>query len=178
MNEKDWHNQTIATKVIIVRHGETVGNIEGEFQGRTDSALTPKGVRQALCVEESLRNQNITKIYSSPLQRAVRTAEIIRGKRDIEILTDERLLEMDCGLFEGMNYNDAKEMLPNQFHTWENEPQNHVMPEGESFLQVLERASEVIEEIVSKKFWKNDSHCVPLLAYYALYGTSCRRENK
>ena len=137
------------TRVIIVRHGETVGNIEGGFQGRTDSALTPKGERQAFLAAQRLKDQNITKIYSSPLSRAIKTAEIIRGTHDIEILTDDRLLEIDCGEWEGKSYDEANEMFPESMYEWEQEPHKHVMPGGESISQVLERVSEVFKEVVS-----------------------------
>lgn len=172
MSTENERGQNKATRLIIIRHGETVGNREGGFQGRTDSELTPTGELQASLVAEKLKEESITKIYSSSLSRAIRTAEIIRGPKKIKILTDDRLLEMDCGEWEGMHYSQAKEMFPDQFYTWENEPHNHVMPEGESFSQVYERASEVIKEIVSRNTGQTIlivSHCLLIMLFMAYH---------
>ncbi len=141
---------TASTRVILVRHGETVCNIEGKYQGRIDSPLTPKGERQALCVAKSLEAYNIAKIYSSPLKHALRTAEIIRGKRNIEIATDRRLLEIDCGEWEGVTFRDVQEQYPKELEIWEQEPHKHVMPGGEALMDVYMRVSEAFTDIAER----------------------------
>lgn len=164
------------TRVILVRHGETVCNIEGKYQGRIDSPLTPKGERQALCAAESLKDHDIARIYSSPLKRAVRTAEIVRGGRDIQITMDQRLLEIDCGLWEGVTFKDVRERYPRDLEIWEQEPHRHVMPGGESLMHVHDRVREAFIDIVAQNSGKTVlivSHLVLIMLFMA----HCAGEN-
>lgn len=86
--------------VFLLRHGETPWNADGNrYCGRTDVPLTEKGIRQAQRVCSQLQNIRFAGIYSSPLQRARRTAWIASGER--EVTTDDRLTEADFGLWEG-----------------------------------------------------------------------------
>ena len=88
-------------KLFVVRHGETVRNIVGLVQGKTESMLTEYGKEQARQVKEKLQGQTFDLVFSSPLSRAYQTAEIIiDGKLPITI--DERLNERDYGDFEGI----------------------------------------------------------------------------
>ena len=88
--------------IYIIRHGETFGNINGD--GFTETDLTPKGLEQISALAERLKNKPITKIYSSPLIRAVKTATKIRDyHNDIPYIIDCDLLEKGtdpdyCGL--------------------------------------------------------------------------------
>ncbi|RYD78766.1 MAG: histidine phosphatase family protein, partial [Sphingobacteriales bacterium] len=87
-------------KVYLLRHGETAYNADGNrYCGRTDIELTTKGLRQAKFVFDQLSDIKIDAVYSSPLLRAKRTAEIASGERDVFI--DERLIEVDFGDWEG-----------------------------------------------------------------------------
>lgn len=93
-------------EIYLVRHGETAKNREKLLQGRSDLPMNEKGVRQAEGARDFLRERGIhfDRIYSSPLQRAVRTAVIAAGLEDDRaIMRDERLLEMDYGPYEGMS---------------------------------------------------------------------------
>ena len=87
--------------IYIIRHGQTELNSRKLLQGRSDHPLNDTGRQQAAQAGERLRNEGIvfSRVYSSPLLRAVQTAEIVAPRT--EILTDERLLEMDYGPYEG-----------------------------------------------------------------------------
>ena len=87
--------------IYIIRHGQTELNSRKLLQGRSDHPLNDTGRQQAAQAGERLRNEGIvfSRVYSSPLLRAVQTAEIVAP--GTEILTDERLLEMDYGPYEG-----------------------------------------------------------------------------
>lgn len=102
--------------IYIVRHGQTDWNIVGRYQGRKDIELNKKGIEQAEVIKENLKNITFDKVISSPLKRALKTAEIISN--DEEIIIDERIIERCNGELEGklktetdqnINFNDPNE---------------------------------------------------------------------
>lgn len=88
-------------KLLLTRHGQTDWNVAGKIQGTTDIELNETGIEQAKATGEKLLDYNIDIIIASPLKRAKKTAEIIRGNRNIEILLDDGLKERAFGEFEG-----------------------------------------------------------------------------
>ena len=104
-------------KLLLTRHGQTDWNVAGKIQGVTDielnetgvkqaettreKLLNETGIKQAEATREKLLNQNIDVIISSPLKRAKKTAEIIKGERDIPLIIDDGLKERCFGKFEG-----------------------------------------------------------------------------
>lgn len=77
------------TIIYLTRHGQTLWNIENRLQGRGNSKLTEEGKGRAEMLSKRMKNIHIDTIYSSPLERAFITANIIKGDRDIEIITDD-----------------------------------------------------------------------------------------
>jgi len=92
------------TKIYFTRHGETVWNRQFRFQGHKDSELTDKGVLAAELLADRIEEIELDYIISSPLMRAYSTAEIVRGKKDVEIIKHNGLKEINLGVFEGMSY--------------------------------------------------------------------------
>lgn len=90
--------------LYLVRHGETEWNKKGIIQGKSDIPLNSNGIKQAGNLAEKLKNLKFDKIYSSDLQRAGKTAEIIAANRDITIITDRAIRERDFGRFEGGHF--------------------------------------------------------------------------
>ena len=84
--------------LYIIRHGETEWNKMGKMQGKTDISLSEDGRKLAQKTADGLKNIKFDYIFSSPLERAYETACIIKGDRDIEIVKDERLIEVGFGL--------------------------------------------------------------------------------
>ena len=86
---------SVALNVLLIRHGETVWNVQGRVQGSDDSALTEEGVRQAVATGRRLAGMRIDAVYSSPILRAKRTAELIlqEAKCDLPICDEPRLAE-------------------------------------------------------------------------------------
>jgi len=101
-------------KIYITRHGETEWNIEGRLQGRKDSRLTALGEKQAEWFEKRLNKVQIDIIISSSSGRALRTAEIIRGKRNIDIVPNDNLREIYLGQWEGLFHAEIKEDWPEE----------------------------------------------------------------
>lgn len=90
----------------LVRHGVTDWNYEHRAQGQADIPLNEEGRRQAELLSKRMKNEDWDYIYSSDLSRALETAETIGKLKNIEVITDQRLREMNCGLIEGTTEQD------------------------------------------------------------------------
>ena len=87
-------------KLFVVRHGQTSYNVENKVCGSTDADLNETGIMQAKAAAQKFSDIHIDKVYSSPLRRAAKTAEIIAAKANInkeDIIIDKRLSEQDYG---------------------------------------------------------------------------------
>lgn len=133
--------------LYIVRHGETDWNTEKRIQGQTDIELNENGVRLAELTSEGLKDVEFDYIFSSPLKRAYKTAEIIRGERTTEIVRDDRLKEMFFGEYEGTT--KAERPADCCITTLFKDPGNYVAEGGaESLENLTERAAAFLEEHV------------------------------
>ena len=90
-----------ATRLYLVRHGQTDWNLAGKLQGQTDIPLNETGRQQAKQAKKLLGNLSFDAVYSSPLSRAVETAQLISGHSTLQIITDERIKEIAFGQWEG-----------------------------------------------------------------------------
>ena len=135
-------------ELYIVRHGETLWNREKRLQGREDIELSEKGREVARLTGEALMNTRIDKIFSSPLKRAYKTAQIVRMDRPIEIVRDDRLKEMSFGTSEGKIIG---KIMANpamvRYQRFRLDPA-HFRPAkyGEYFQDVLKRTDEFFQE--------------------------------
>ena len=96
-------------KIYVARHGETTWNAEMRIQGRSDPGLTPKGEAQSLALLEQLMDQPISAIYTSTLQRSIRTAEPIAYHLGLAIQKRPELDEINFGVLEGKTLPDMDE---------------------------------------------------------------------
>ncbi|PWS31524.1 histidine phosphatase family protein [Pedobacter paludis] len=137
-------------KVYLLRHGETAYNADGNrYCGRTDIELTTKGLRQAKFVFEQLRDTKIDEVYASPLFRAKRTAEIASGER--KVITDERLIEIDFGSWEGKTREEFIAEDASLWENWSNEPEKFKAGgSGESGAEIIDRLNSFYDEMISK----------------------------
>ena len=91
--------------IIFLRHGQAKNNVDRVLAGRTDGIpLTDVGITQAQHTAELLKPMNVSAIYSSPIQRAKHTAEIVGEYNSVDVSIDDRLIELDMGKFTGMAY--------------------------------------------------------------------------
>lgn len=89
-------------EIFLVRHGETEWNRQRRLQGRTDIPLNDAGLAEARRAAKALRDVNFDRIFTSPLQRARKTAEILRGSREIPVTAEPLLIEVSFGVGEGI----------------------------------------------------------------------------
>ncbi|MEI6857374.1 histidine phosphatase family protein [Psychrilyobacter sp.] len=133
-------------KLILVRHGESELNIENIFFGHLDPKLTKKGTNQAQRTKEILSSINYKKIYSSPLKRAVETAEIINVKNyDLNLV--EELKELNFGILEGLTYEEILKKYPEDALKWKENWQTYDYQTGESVQQLQERCVNFVESL-------------------------------
>ena len=135
-------------ELILVRHGETPFNRERKVQGITDMELNDSGLRQAHQLALALKDHEIHQIYSSPLKRACKTAEAINQFHNVPIHRRSGLMEMDQGDFEGLSFKELMACEKDFLRKWIADPAMTKMPNGESFIEVQERAWNAIEDII------------------------------
>ena len=139
------------TRIILVRHGETTWNIEGRYQGQEDTPLSERGLQQGHLLAEGLRHIPIDLAISSPLQRSYQTCKFCADLHDLPVATDERLLEINHGSWEGVLAVDIEKQYPVEFAQWHSEPEKVVMPSGgESLEDVRKRVRAAVDEYVEK----------------------------
>ena len=93
--------------IIFLRHGQALNNTERILAGRTPGVpLTEKGIDQAEKAAKFLEDMNISAIYSSPIERAKDTANIVGKHNSIDVNIDDRLIELDMGKFTGVPYDE------------------------------------------------------------------------
>lgn len=133
--------------VYLLRHGETSWNAEGNrYCGRTDINLTEKGIAQAEAVHQRLKDKQLDAVYSSPLTRALRTAEIAAGGNNIQ--TDQRIIEIDFGNWEGKTKAEFIAEDPASWENWTRDPKNsRAGLTGEKGSEIISRLDDFYNEM-------------------------------
>jgi broad specificity phosphatase PhoE len=138
------------TRLLLVRHAETVQNAGGVVQGRADNPLSALGERQAAALGSSLAGVAIAAVYSSPLGRAARTAGAVAAPHGLPLRTDPDLLEMDIGAMEGLSSAELRQRYPDFLAAWVSDVAGSTpMPAGESLEQVQTRGCAALARIVA-----------------------------
>lgn len=135
-------------KIYLMRHGETDWNKEGKLQGSADIPLNENGIRLAQETAQALKEIPFEAVYSSPLCRARKTAELMRLERQIPIFEDARLKEMSFGRYEGDSIYQAAHDAENPLYKFIREPEHFKAQDGENFSDVIARAQNFIDEVL------------------------------
>lgn len=146
-------------KIYMIRHGETDWNVIKRLQGRSDIPLNEAGRELAKRTGEAMRDIPFTRVYTSPLKRARETAEYIKGKRDIPVIIDERLIEMNFGEYEGLCCGKDNYSIPDpDFMNFFLKPQAYTPPsKGESIPELCARTTSFLKELVSNPALQNET---------------------
>ena len=146
----------MGTIIYLTRHGETEWNIEKRLQGRGDSPLTKYGIQRAKELRDRIKNIDIDVIYSSPIKRALNTANILRGNKNIDIVTDDRLMEMCFGDYEGKKIDIIQKENPNWVIKLIMQGNVEICaPNGENLKEVRERISKLMNKIIAENIGKS-----------------------
>lgn len=139
-------------ELYIFRHGRTVWNEAGKIQGSTDIELTKEGRQMAEETAGNIADIHFDAIYSSPLKRAYETACILRGKRDLKIVRDDRLRELNFGVLEGTSFMNIREGgSDRRYSVFFTQPELYERPEsGESLEELCARAADFLNMLKEK----------------------------
>ncbi|MCR4434661.1 MAG: alpha-ribazole phosphatase [Clostridiales bacterium] len=136
-------------ELILVRHGETASNKKGTYCGWTDVELNEEGIKQAQEVQKKLAGLQVDSIYSSPLKRASKTAEIINENFKLEIMYSDNLKERNFGVWDNLDYGEIAGRFPEEHSLWVKDWVNYCMQDGESAYQQYKRVAQFTEELTS-----------------------------
>lgn len=135
--------------LYLIRHGETTFNAEGRIQGQFDSPLSPVGVRQAEALARAFESRPIEMVFSSPLSRAFDTARPIAERVGVDIRTDDRLKELNAGVFQMLLPTEMAERHPEATARWRSHDPDFCIPGGESRRQLMQRGTAAVSAILA-----------------------------
>jgi broad specificity phosphatase PhoE len=138
------------TRVLLVRHGQSQGNAEGRFGGHTATPLSARGRRQSEATARALSSETFSAIYSSDLPRAIETAMPLARLTGLEVLGTEAFRERSVGVMEGLTFEEAAALHPEQYAALLHRDFEHVLLGGESYRQLLERAARELDRAIEQ----------------------------
>jgi broad specificity phosphatase PhoE len=133
-------------RVLLARHGETVFNVEGRWQGQSDSALTERGLAQARQLAAALGDEPVATVYSSDLGRSMDTALQVAVAHGLSVEPEPRLREIDVGEWAGLTRADLDARYGHLREAWATRPWTLRLPGGETLLEAQTRVLEFFTE--------------------------------
>lgn len=146
--------------LYIVRHGQTELNLKHVLQGNSDSPLTEKGIAGARMIGKKFEDISFSRVYSSNLKRAMKTAEIIMEGRDFELIKDPDVAEMSFGQWQGKTQEEISQTpeLEENYVNYFRHPDQYIPTEGaESFPSVLARARRFLDKMEKLSLEENSN---------------------
>jgi probable phosphoglycerate mutase len=155
-----------STRILLVRHGQSVGNAERRFGGHTPTPLSQLGHAQAEATARALAREGVTAVYSSDLLRAVQTAEPLARAAGLPVRRTDAFRERSVGRLEGLTFEEAAESHPEEYAALLRRDFEHVLAGGESYRQLLDRAARELDAAVAR-------HAGGCLAVFSHTGAIC-----
>ena len=135
--------------LLLARHGQSLSNAVRRFQGTQDVALSELGARQAEALGQALRHRRVSAIYTSPLERARRTAEIAAARLDVPVTAVHDLRELSLGEWEGLTVEEVCALPGDPYAQWVRDPVACLPPGGEPLADVQARVVRVMADIAA-----------------------------
>jgi len=132
--------------IVFIRHGSIEANKNDCYIGVLDCQLSLDGIQEMKKVKNLLKGIYFDAVYSSPMKRAIHSTKVLRKK----FIIDERLKEMNFGIFEGLSYDEIIKKYPDELAKWNQDYVNYIIPNGECLMDVAMRINSFMED-VSKK---------------------------
>lgn len=154
------------TRILLIRHGQSEGNAEGRFGGHSATPLSSRGRKEAAAVAQALGKTGVSAIYSSDLPRAVDTAEPLARATKLKIVQTAAFRERHVGCMEGLTFEEAAELHPEDYAALLRRDFEHVILGGESYRQMLDRAADALDRAI-------DMHRGGTIAVFTHTGTIC-----
>jgi phosphoserine phosphatase len=144
------------SKIYLLRHGETEWNRDQRAQGcSNDIPLSETGLKQAEAVANRLKNEKIDLFFSSPLKRAFQTAKKIAELHNSDVAIHREFLEINFGLWEGLNFQEIGEQYPEIIKIWRATPHLAEIPNAENLISLKERSMRKLNELLKEHEGKN-----------------------
>ena len=138
------------TEIILARHGETEWNVGEIYRGRIDINLDEAGLEQAELLAKYLSDLKLDAVCSSPLRRALDTANIIARYQKVHVEVTNRLIDFDYGEWQGLPDAEVRKLYPALYDQWRSNPHLVKMPNGESLADVRERAIAAVDDVIPR----------------------------
>ncbi len=138
----------MSVKLFLIRHGQTIWNHEGRYQGTTDIDLNDVGIKQAELARDYLKDVDFSNIYASNLKRALDTASIIKGDRKKQTIECEDLREIGFGKWEGLKFDEINVKYRKDYQAWLDDPFCNGPTGGEKFDALTQRVKRCIDKII------------------------------
>jgi alpha-ribazole phosphatase len=135
-------------RLYLIRHGEVEGAADGKLFGRTDAQLSERGILQALRLAEFLSVAQLDAVYSSDLQRAKKTAEIIAKQANLKVEANSSWREIDMGEWEGRTIASLHQETPALVAQVFNDPASFQYPSGEAFSDFILRVQAALDQLL------------------------------
>ena len=135
------------SRLLLVRHGDTELNSAERYWGRSDVKLSAAGVEQAEGLRDRLAVEKINAVYSSNLERALVTAEIIASSHQLAVITCAELREVNFGQLEGLNFSEISRLYPELAKLWAERSTKLKYPGGESLVEFNTRVSKFLSRL-------------------------------
>ena len=135
-------------RLYLIRHGELQGAAAGKLLGRTDTPLSKRGLEQSHQLAEGLSAAGLTSVYSSDLQRARMTAEVIAERRSLKVQPNSAWREIDMGQWEGRTIQSLHDEAPELIAQLFNDPVSFEYPGGESFAFFTARVLKAVDQLL------------------------------
>jgi len=168
MTTKKENYSHMPIKLILIRHGESDGNVQRKFCGFKDVCLTKKGIWQAERLAYRLKGLSVDAVYCSDLKRACHTAEIIFRDRGIDIVTNPKFREMNFGIWEGYTFEEVKSKYGygDEFNLWlENINEKINILQGESLVDLNNRVMTELDKIFKKHQKTNKDDTIAIICH-------------
>jgi len=138
------------TVTLLLRHGQTPMSVQKRYAGRSDVTLTDVGVQQAAAAAKRLASAGLDVIVTSPLLRAVQTAQEVTAVTGAAVVTDDGFRETDFGAWEGLTFTEVRERWPAELAAWLADPEA-APPGGESFADVSTRVTAALHRVLADR---------------------------
>lgn len=137
----------MATRILLVRHGETTWNQQSRLQGQVETLLSARGEQQAARLGERLAKEEIDAVYASDLERAWRTAKIVVASRELAVQRSPVWRELSFGDWEGLTYDDVVRRDPELAERRLADPAHVAPPGGENLNDLAQRIMPAAERL-------------------------------
>jgi len=138
------------TTVYLIRHAEAEGNLYRRVQGSFDGKITPRGAQQIKALGAAFEGVRLDAVYSSDRSRAMQTASVLLPSRGLELVTDPRLRECACGVWEDIGWGDVEHAQPDMLYNFNFDPARWSIDGGENYYDLIKRMTGAVKDIAAR----------------------------